>query len=379
MVIAVVCRLTLHMFRLHRLPWGALLAAWVATAPVGLAAGEAPADAAKEAVRTASVGAGSGEKASKSAKTANSNETPQSAETAAVRPGDAARAAPATPPPPAPPPKPAPAAETDAPAPLDIPTLRRLLTEGEMLIVSPGQNVTVESPAASERRLPVIDQRTGEIRWVALPARHKQVVAIRWLDTSNIKKLVEIEMLAGDLFLAASPREQADLSLAVRGRTTGVVFESPSGWTAVEYRSVKVHVEVDASLRIVGYGHSLLPAADNDPALALGMHIFASLRPGASVQNAGAATLVLEQYSTATAGTGWSGKPRRIVLPPETSVSTSGGVVDLRHFYVAEPGQPAGPPRIQHVGANLPEAVRAGTGQGTGGARAADANPGILP
>ncbi|HTL51034.1 MAG TPA: hypothetical protein VL860_00510, partial [Planctomycetota bacterium] len=88
----------------------------------------------------------------------------------------------------------APPKETPKPA-LDLPPIARLLSEGEMLVVAPGQNLTVESPAQSERRLPVIDQITGGVRWVVLPAREKQVVSIRWLDTSNIKKLVEIEML----------------------------------------------------------------------------------------------------------------------------------------------------------------------------------------
>ncbi|HTL53903.1 MAG TPA: hypothetical protein VL860_15120, partial [Planctomycetota bacterium] len=289
----------------------------------------------------------------------------------------------------------------------------RLLSEGEMLVVAPGQNLTVESPAQSERRLPVIDQITGGVRWVVLPAREKQVVSIRWLDTSNIKKLVEIEMLEGDLFLAANPREQPDLSLAVRGRKSGLVFEGPpsspaapvvgatgvtpsagaaatgasagapaganaaSTWTAVDHRTLKLHLEVDASLRVVGYGHSLLPAGD-DPTLALGIHLFASLRPGATLQNSGETTLVIEQYSTRAAGR-WSDAPTRVVLPPETSLSTNGGRYDLRHFYIPEPGQPAGPARVEHIGANPPADARMNAGLDTSGARAADATAGVLP
>lgn len=293
------------------------------------------------------------------------------------------------------PPEPEPAPESTPPPPpppavaelLQVPAAGRQLGAGEMLLVAPGQNLLVESPAEPERLFPILDAATGQVAWVRLPARAKQVVAIRWLDTSNIKKLVEIEMLQGDLFVAVSPRGQTDRSLALRGRKIGLAVPTPDGWKPIAHRSLKLHCEVDASLRLVGFGHPLLPG-NADRVQTLGLHIFASLRPGSLVQNAGATTLVVEQYdqeAVASDRARFTDNPRRVLLPPETSLTTNGGQFDLRHFYIPEPGQPGGPDRIQHVHADMPAvdrsiAIAGGeASQADGSGRAAEAPAGALP
>ena len=257
-----------------------------------------------------------------------------------------------------------------------MPTAGRTLSAGEMLVVAPGQNMTVETQPQAARQAPSFDPVTETIRWVRLPAIPKQLAVIRWLDTSNIKKLVEIEMLEGDLFLAVSPREQPDVSLAVRGRKTGALMPTPTGWVAVNHRTLKVHLEVDASLRVVGYGHPLLPGND-DAAMTAGLHIFGSLRPGAPVQNAGETTLVIEQYRTDGAQDWFLPKPARLILPPETSVTTNGGVYDTHHFYIPEPGQTAGPGRINNLPMNPAGEANAGVFANPPD-RAADANPAVF-